>query len=138
MKTTLWIFATLVSAWSLQGCSLFGPPLPPAVPREDVAEHMAEPDRKRQALIDCAAQYGSANGAAANSPPETIADAAMYACRSHLEAYEQLIAERSKYRAEILGFISTAKKYTRETVDAAKKDAHMAAVDAAIRARTAH
>lgn len=120
----------------LSGCSLFGPPLPPATPRADVAEFNARPARAREAFIVCVRQYGEKHGRAEGVSAEVIADAAIYSCDTELEAYWAIALEHAKGGARVLGLVDRSKARTEEAVEAAKKDARLAAVDAVIRART--
>lgn len=121
----------------LAGCSLFGPPLPPATPRPDIVEYEAQPVRAREAFIACARRYGEAHGRADEVSAESIADAAIYACSTELDAYRVIAADRAQGKARVLGFIDRSDSHTEEAVEEATKEARSAALDAIVRARSA-
>lgn len=119
----------------LSGCSLFGPPLPPATPREDTAAFSAEPDQARAAFTNCARDYGAAH-AKSGVDVDAIADAAVYACTALRDAYAAIANERADYTGKVMGFIDRSDARASKAVAAAVKDAKLAATDAVIRARS--
>jgi hypothetical protein len=126
----------ILAAAMLAGCSLFGPPLPPATPRADVAEFEVQPARARDAFVACARRYGEGHGQAPGVSAESIADAALHACSAELEAYRAIAHQRAQGEARVLGWFDRSGALTQEAVEAAKADARLAAMDAIIRARS--
>lgn len=116
-------------------CALFGPPLPPAPPDPAITEYEAKPTKTLDAFIDCTRDYGRKYGRAEGVGPEMIADAALTSCRGELDAYRAIVAERAKSQARILGWISTADRYTERTIEEAEKSARAVALAAIIETR---
>lgn len=126
--------ASVLALTCISGCSLFGPPLPPAVPSPEIVEFEAAPGRARAALLECARQYGATNGRAAAA--ESVADAAIYACRAELDSYSAIALQRAKGGARVLGLIDRSEARAEEAIESAKADARSAALDAAIRSKS--
>lgn len=127
--------AILLATSVAGGCALFGPPLPIPPPDQAIVDFEAAPERARQEFLVCARDYGT-RGGSSETAAETIAEAALYACRDQLESYRSIVAQRARIQPRILGWFSTADSYTEETVDKATKEARLSALDAVIRSRS--
>lgn len=114
---------------------MFGPPLPPPVPTEQVSEYESRPLRTRDAFVKCAADYAGANAAAAGVTPDDVVSSALYSCRAELEDYRTVAAERARGYSRILGLIDRTEAHTDDAVEQATEEAKAAALDALIRKR---
>lgn len=129
-------FAIACSMALVSGCSLFGPPLPPATLSAEILEYEALPVQARKALVACARDYAQQYAKAQSVSAESIVDAAIYACSAELENYAAIATDRAKGRARILGWIDRSESYAAEAVSEATEEARKAALDAVIRQRT--
>lgn len=119
----------------LSGCSLFGPPLPPAPPSAETLEYEAQPVRAREAVIACARNYGQQHAKAQGVSTESIVGTAIYACSAELDRYTAIAVDRAKGQARVLGWIDRSESYAEDAVNEVTEEARKAALDAVIRQR---